>query len=71
MTTIILRDGSGVATDDTTSSISYDYATDTAWVGGARGWLHKITNVFKGAPAEVTTGGWPVQVNPGNPNTGL
>lgn len=69
MTTIILRDGSGVATDDTTSSVFYDYATDTAWVGGARGWLHKITNLFKGAPAEVRTGGWPVQVNPGNPNT--
>ena len=38
-----------------------------AWVGGASGWLHKIAPVFKGIPAEVTTGGFPVQVNPGSP----
>ena len=63
MTTIDLQDGLHTQTDDTTSSIFYDYANDIGWVGGARGWLHKITGVFKGTPAEVTTGGFPVQVN--------
>ena len=68
MTEIFLHDGSGVAVDDTTSSPYPDYSNDIAWVGGARGWLHKLTGVFKGAPAEVSTGGFPVQVNPSNPN---
>ncbi len=67
MTTLVLRDGLGVATDDTTSSVFYDYANDVAWVGGARGWLHKITPVFNGVPAEISSGGFPVQVNTGNP----
>ena len=31
------------------------------------GWLHQFTPVFNGIPAEVRTGGWPVQVNPGSP----
>jgi hypothetical protein len=65
MTTISLRDGTNVATADTTSSVYYDYTNDIAWVGGALGWLHKITGVFKGTPAEVTTGGFPVQVDTG------
>lgn len=69
MTTIILRDGTNNITDDTTSSVFYDYSHDIAWAGGARGWLHKITGVFKGVPTEVHTGGFPVQVNAGNPNT--
>lgn len=55
--------------NDTTSSVFYDYAHDIAWVGGTGGWLHKITPVFNGTalnpPAEVTTGGFPVQVNSG------
>lgn len=63
MAQILLRNGSGIQTDDTTSSVFYDYTNDVAWVGGALGWLHKITGVFKGIPAEVTTGGFPVQVN--------
>ena len=66
MTTIILRDQLLVATDDTTSSIFYDYTNDVAWVGGAVGWLHKITGVFNGIPKEVHVGGFPVQVNSGN-----
>lgn len=69
MTTVILRDGSHVITDDTTSSIFYDYTNDIGWVGGARGWLHKITGMFKGVPTEVTTGGFPVQVNTSDPLT--
>ena len=68
MTTVILRDSLGTAVDDTTSSVYYDYTDDIAWVGGANGWLHKITGLFKGVPVEVNTSPWPVQVNPVNPN---
>ena len=64
---IFLRDGAGVQTDDTTSSAFPDYSHDTIWVGGVRGWLHKITGGFAGTPTEVRTGGFPVQLNPGNP----
>ena len=57
------------AVNDTTSSVFYDYGHDVAWVGGDSGWLHKIAPAFKGtaliAPTEVTTGGFPVQVNAG------
>jgi hypothetical protein len=66
MTQVSLRDGSNVAVDDRTSSPYYDYTNDIAWVGGANGWLHKLTGVFLGTPAEVRTGGFPVQVNNGN-----
>jgi hypothetical protein len=69
MTTIILRDRSSVATDDTTSSLFYDYGNDIGWVGGASGWLHKITGVFKGVPTEVHNAAFPVQVSTANPNT--
>jgi hypothetical protein len=63
MTTIQLKDNLGVDTDDRTSSVFPDYTHDTIWVGGALGWLHKVTGVFGGTPVEVTTGGFPVQVN--------
>ncbi len=66
MTTFSLRDGSNVVTDDTTSSVFYDYQTDTAWVGDSRNWLHKFNPVFKATPAEIRTAPWPVQLNPGN-----
>ena len=66
MTTITLQDNLGVPTDDTTSSVFVDYANDVAWVGGAGGWLHKITGVFNGTPTEVTTGGFPVQMAGGS-----
>ncbi len=49
--------------NDTNSSVFYDYGSDTAFVGDDSGKLHKYTNVFKGVPAEVTTGGWPVIVS--------
>ncbi len=65
MAQISLQDGLGGQTDDTTSSVFYDYTSDIAWVGGSGGWLHKITGVFKGVPTEVITGGFPVQVNTG------
>lgn len=69
MTEVFLHDGNGVATDDRTSSPFYDYTNDIAWVGGAKGWLHKLTGVFKGTPTEVQGGGFPVQVQPNNPTT--
>ena len=65
----IFLQGGGNPTDDTTSSVFYDYGHDVAWVGGTGGWLHQISPVFKGTalnpPTEVTTGGFPVQVNLG------
>ena len=70
MTTILLETivgGMGVPTNDTTSSVFLDLSNDTAWVGDDIGLLHKFSPVFLGTPAEVTSGGFPVQVNPGNP----
>ena len=68
MTLTALKAGGGIIqTDDTTSSVYYDYTNDVAWVGDGSGWLHKFTTFFNGAPTEVTTGAFPVQVNPGNP----
>jgi hypothetical protein len=69
MTEVFLHDGNGVAVDDRTSSPFYDYTSDIAWVGGANGWLHKLTGVFNATPTEVTTGGYPVHVNSSNPNS--
>ena len=66
MAAIPLTDGSGTATNDTTSSVFYDYSADTAWVGDSAGWLHKFHPVFNAIPAEVRTAPWPVQVNPGS-----
>ena len=65
MTTVPLHDNLGNPVDDRTSSAFVDYAHDVAWVGGASGWLHKITGVFRSSPTEVTTGGFPVQLNAG------
>jgi hypothetical protein len=63
MTQIFLQDGLGAQVDDTTSSVFPDYTHDIIWVGGALGWLHQITGVFRGTPAEVITGGYPVQLS--------
>jgi hypothetical protein len=72
MTEVFLH-GGGTALDDRTSSPFYDYTGDIAWVGGANGWLHKITGVFKGTallpPKEVNTGGFPAQMSPPSTNT--
>jgi hypothetical protein len=65
MALLPLHNGLGLPVDDTTSSVYYDYTSDTAWVGGASGWLHKFTGVFKGVPTEVTTGGYPAQMPSG------
>ena len=62
-----LRDSSFVQTDDTTSSVYYDYAGDVAWVGDSRGFLHKFHPFFSGTPAEIRDSTWPLQVNSGNP----
>jgi len=51
----------GNATVTRSSPFIY-YDGDIAYVGDDKGLLHKFTGVFKGTPAEVTTGGWPVTV---------
>jgi hypothetical protein len=66
MTSLPLVDAS-VAADDTQSSVFYDYGDDAAYVGDDSGFLHKFKPVFKAAPAEVTSGGWPVKVNSSTP----
>ena len=60
----------GNANDDTTSSAYYDYSDDTIYVGDAGGNLHAFTGIFKGSPAEATTGGWPVSVHAGDALSG-
>jgi hypothetical protein len=63
MTTIAPRDVGSAISNDTNSSVFYDYGSDTAYAGDDAGFLHKFTPVFNGVPAEVRTGGWPVQLN--------
>jgi hypothetical protein len=63
MTQVNLATKTGTPTDDTTSSVFYDYASDTGWIGGAGGWLHEVTGMFYGAPAEVNNGSLPAQLN--------
>jgi hypothetical protein len=69
MTAFLLRTtalGLGAQTDDITSSIFYDYTSDTAYVGDSLGLLHKYHPFFTtGVPAEVALP-WPVQANPAN-----
>lgn len=69
MTAFFLRTsatGVGAQTNDTTSSIMYDFDTDTAYVGDSLGLLHKYSPFFtKGTPAEVGSP-WPVQANASN-----
>jgi hypothetical protein len=67
MTTTNLRDRNGTDVSDTNSSVFYDYSGDAAYVGDDTGLLHKFAPVLSGLLTEVKTGGWPVQVNPGNP----
>ncbi len=68
MTTIALRTFPGnVALDDTTSSVFPDYTKDAIYVGSVLGWLHKFNGVFRGLPVRVTSGGFPLQVQPSNP----
>jgi hypothetical protein len=49
---------------DSNSSPWVDYSADAAYVGADNGVLYKISPVFGGgAPALVSTGGWPVTVS--------
>lgn len=60
--TAIPLSGSSASTN---SSPYYDYDTDTLYVGGDSGKLHKVQNVFVGSnPAEVTSG-WPISMGSG------
>ncbi len=62
MTTLPFSGGA----NDTNSATFLDYADDALYVGDDNGTLHKFTPVFTtGAPAEVTTGGWPVSLATG------
>ncbi len=60
----------GNASGSTRSEPFYDFDTDNLYVGDDSGNLHKFTGVFFGAPAEVTTGGWPIAVRSGHVLTG-
>ena len=66
MTTILLKNTTGNVADDTTSSVFPDYTNDTIWVGGATGYLYKITGVFRGTPTNVITGGFPAHMTAGS-----
>jgi len=67
MTTLTLFNSSSVGIGDTTSSPFPDYTHDIIYVGGASSWLLKFSGVFRGSPAEVMTGGFPLQVNTTTP----
>jgi len=67
MTQHALRNSGGTPDQDSNSSIFYDYNNDAAYVGDDSGFLHKFSPVFNGVLTEVSSGGWPVQVNPGAP----
>jgi hypothetical protein len=45
-----------------TNSVFVDYAHDTAYAttNGTNGTMYKVSGVFLGTPALVTTGGWPI-----------
>jgi hypothetical protein len=59
MTTLTIQSSA----TDSNSSPWVDYNTDSVYVGADNGVLYKITPVFGGgAPALVSTGGWPVTV---------
>ncbi len=60
----------GNASGSTSSEPFYDFDTDNLYAGDDSGNLHKFTGVFFGAPAEVTTGGWPIAVRGGHVLTG-
>jgi hypothetical protein len=63
MVSTALTDSGGTNHGDTLSSVFYVYNQDVAYVGDDGGWLHQFTGIFKGTPAEVRTGGWPVHVS--------
>ena len=63
----------GGVTDSISSvfvNIGFQAGSDSGYVGDDTGKLHKFTGVFRGTPAEVTTGGWPITVKAGVTLTG-
>jgi hypothetical protein len=58
MTTLLIS-----AHSDSISSPWIDYASDAAYVADDNGILYKIRPVFAGAPALITSNGWPVTVS--------
>jgi hypothetical protein len=50
-----------LGSQDSHSSVYYDYGSDTAWVGDDSGKLHQFTGVFLGTLAEVGSP-WPIAV---------
>lgn len=65
MTAITLNGITNTGSTPTYSSPFVDYAKDELYVGDGNGQLHKFTGVFKGTPAEVTSGGFPATVASG------
>jgi hypothetical protein len=65
MTAITLFGTTNTGSTPTYSSPFVDYAKDELYVGDGNGQLHKFTGVFKGTPAEVTSGGFPAPVASG------
>lgn len=65
MTAITLFGITNTGSTPTYSSPFVDYAKDELYVGDGNGQLHKFTGVFKGTPAEVTSGGFPAPVASG------
>ena len=65
MTAITLNGTTNTGSTPTYSSPFVDYAKDELYVGDGNGQLHKFTGVFKGTPAEVTSGGFPAPVASG------
>jgi hypothetical protein len=51
--------------NNTRSSPWVDYQSDSLYVSDNGGKIYKFTGVFKGSPALVSTGGWPVTITGG------
>jgi hypothetical protein len=51
------------SSNDLTSNPYYDWGTDSLYVGDSAGYLHKFNPVFRGVLTEVTSSGWPLQLN--------
>ena len=64
-------DNGGAGSPISPSSFYYDYIGDFGFAWDNNSNVHEFTNVFKGAPAEVTSGGWPVALLPADTNPAL
>jgi len=56
---------------NSTTAVFVDYSNDTAYVTtyGTNGTMYKVSGVFRGTPALVTTGGWPITLTGITPST--